>query len=128
MNKLKDNKKQLEILGDGKQRKSYLYISDTVDAIQHAAKNPKGKYNVYNVGNKDYTTVDEIARIIESEMGLKPKHVYVDKFNGRGWKGDVRLMLLDIKKINKLGWKPTHTSSEAVRLAVKDLISPHKGK
>jgi len=123
-NKLIENSSELVILGDGKQRKSYLYITDAVDAFNHIAhlKSSK-KYNVFNIGNVDYTSVDEIATTIEQEMGLNPKRTYINKLNGRGWEGDVKLMLLDIKKIQKLGWKPKHSSSEAVRLAVKDLIS-----
>ncbi|QIW23018.1 NAD-dependent epimerase/dehydratase family protein [Sulfolobus sp. S-194] len=119
---LKDNNK-LEILGNGKQKKSYIYITDTIIGLVLLAEKNTGLYSVYNLGNEDWITVDEIAKIVEEEMGVSPKHIYVDAGEGRGWFGDVRFMLLDIKKIKEIGWKPKYTSRDAVRLAVRDLLN-----
>ncbi|BDC17996.1 NAD-dependent epimerase/dehydratase family protein [Acidianus sp. HS-5] len=120
--KLKKNKETLEILGNGKQRKSYLYITDLLSALDVLVKYFKGLYDAFNIGNDDWVTVDEIARIVEEEMKLSPKHVYVDAGEGRGWKGDVRFMLLDISKIKSFGWLPKYSSAQAIRLAVRDVL------
>ena len=120
--KLMKNPKELEILGNGKQRKSYLYISDLIDSMLLLNERFNGVYDAFNVGNTDWITVDEIAKIVEEEMGLSPKHVYRDFGEGRGWAGDVRFMLLDITKISSLGWRPKYSSAEAVRLAVRDVL------
>lgn len=118
--KLKMNGKRLEILGNGRQKKSYVYIDDLVDLL--CSIRPSN-FDVFNVSNNDWITVDEIAKIVESGLGLGPEHIHVDKGEGRGWEGDVRFMLLDSAKLAKaMGWKPKHSSRESVELAVKDLI------
>ncbi|MFP3232345.1 MAG: NAD-dependent epimerase/dehydratase family protein [Sulfolobaceae archaeon] len=124
--KLRKNPYKLEILGNGKQRKSYIYITDVIDAFLTLEKKFNALYDTFNVGNEDWITVDEIAKIVEEEMNLTPVHEYVDKGEGRGWVGDVRFMLLDISKIKQLGWKPNYSSAQAVRLAVRDLIYGYK--
>ena len=122
------NPKQLEILGDGTQEKSYLHIEDCIEAITHLTnnflKNTK-KADIYNIGSHDKITVKEIAKIVAEEMG-KPNIEYtftggVD--GGRGWKGDVKTMQLSINKLLRTGWKPKHTSKQAVTLAAKALIA-----
>ncbi|BFI75543.1 NAD-dependent epimerase/dehydratase family protein [Sulfurisphaera ohwakuensis] len=123
VNKLLKDSNKLEILGNGKQKKSYIYITDTIEGLVLLAEKNTGSYSVYNLGNEDWITVDEIAKIVEEEMGVSPKHIYVDAGEGRGWVGDVRFMLLDIKKIKEIGWKPKYTSRDAVRLAVRDLLN-----
>jgi len=124
--KLRKNPYKLEILGNGKQRKSYIYITDVIDAFLTLEKKFNGLYDAFNVGNEDWITVDEIAKIVEEEMNLTPVHEYLDIGEGRGWVGDVRFMLLDISKIKQLGWKPNYSSAQAVRLAVRDLIYGYK--
>ncbi|ARM74855.1 NAD-dependent epimerase/dehydratase family protein [Acidianus manzaensis] len=123
INKLKKNSNTLEILGNGKQRKSYIYITDLINATLLLVNNFKGIYDYFNVGNDDWITVDEIANIVEEEMNLKPKHIYADEGEGRGWKGDVRFMLLDTSKIKVLGWLPKYSSKDAIRLAVRDILA-----
>lgn len=76
----------LEILGNGKQRKSYLHVSDLIQAVLFLKDRHRRGYDYFNVGNEDWITVDEIASIVEEEMGLRPVHVYRDADNGRGWK------------------------------------------
>jgi len=123
INKLKKKKDGLEILGNGKQKKSYLHIEDLLYAFDFIIGKQKERYSVFNVGNEDWITVDEIVKTIEGELGLSPKHTYADGGDGRGWAGDVRLMLLDISRMKSLGWKPMRPSKEAVELAVKAIIA-----
>jgi len=125
--KLKQNPRELEILGDGTQRKSYLYITDAINATLHLAKHhqqTQSKYEVYNIGSQDWITVREIADIITEELGLqnveyKYKPATTD---GRGWPGDVKQMLLDTRKLRATGWKPKYNSREAVRETIRQLI------
>jgi len=110
--KLKRNPKKLEILGDGNQEKSYLHVSDAVDATLLAARKT-GKYSVFNVGSEETITVREIGRIVASLMGLE--NVKYEFTGGRiGWPGDVPLMLLSIEKLKSLGWKPKFSIKESI--------------
>ncbi len=117
--KLKRNPEELEILGNGEQNKSYIYITDCVEAMLVGLKGDK-RVNIFNIGSEDQVKVKRIAEIVSEELGLSPKF----RFTGgdRGWKGDVPVMLLSIEKLKKLGWKPRYSSEEAVRMAVRDLI------
>lgn len=118
----------LEILGDGSQRKSYLYISDTVDAIIKLIgyiDDMEYLYDVFNIGNEDWITVNEIADVVIETMRLgNVKKIYRPAtLDGRGWIGDVKFMLLDISKIKKrIGWKPSMNSRRAVEETAKYLI------
>jgi len=111
--KLKANPERLEILGNGKQSKSYLYISDCLDAMLLASKKQKKVYDYFNVGSSEMTIVNEIAKHICSVMNLKPKFEYTG--GKRGWKGDVVKMLLSTKKIEKLGWRRKVSLKEGIR-------------
>jgi UDP-glucose 4-epimerase len=117
--KLKRNPRELEILGDGRQSKSYLLVEECVDAMIFAIENSDEKVNIFNLGSKDRTSVTRIAEILSDEAGLKPKFRYTG--TERGWPGDVPRMMLDTKKINKLRWEAKYASEEAVRMAVKTL-------
>ena len=121
--KLSHNPDTLELLGDGTQKKSYIYISDAIDAITVAARKSRAGYSVLNVGSTDNISVREIAAILEKKMGLHPKHIFKDAGGGRGWKGDVKLMQLDISRIKSLGWKPKFNSKQSVERAVDDILS-----
>jgi UDP-glucose 4-epimerase len=102
-NKLKKNPRELLILGDGRQNKSYLYISDCIGAMLIARNKQKEIFDVFNVGSKEMLQVNKIARIVCNHLGLNPKFRYTG--GKRGWSGDVTKMLLETKKIEKLGWK-----------------------
>ncbi|MHA1428498.1 MAG: NAD-dependent epimerase/dehydratase family protein [Candidatus Helarchaeota archaeon] len=116
--KLKQNPKELEILGDGKQTKSYLYISDCINASFTATNYIKNGYDAFNIGSDAWTTVNEIARIIVDEMGLKDvKFSYTG--GQAGWKGDVFKMLLSIEKIKKIGWQPEISIEEGIRSYIR---------
>ncbi len=123
--KLKRNPLKLEILGDGSQRKSYLYITDALEATFHLLNyfmSKAGKeYDVFNIGNYDWITVNEIAQIVVKVLGLsKVEFTYKPATSdGRGWPGDVKFMLLDISKATSTGWKPKYTSREAVELTAR---------
>ena len=113
----------LELLGDGTQKKSYIYVADAIDAIMLAARKSQSNYSVFNVGSTDNISVKDIASIIEEKMGAHPKHSFRDAGGGRGWKGDVKLMQLDISRMRSLGWKPKFNSRQSVEKAVEDLLA-----
>ncbi len=110
--KLSRDPTRLEVLGDGKQRKSYLYVHDCIDAIFTALDKANGKINIFNLGQPDVIEVKTSARIISETLGMAPE-VY---FTGgeRGWIGDSPFILLDIEKITTLGWRPRHSIQEAI--------------
>lgn len=110
--KLKKDPKKLEILGDGKQSKSYLHVSDCVSAALMAFEKQRGILDFFNVGSEEKRTVNEIASLLSREMGLGPDFQYTG--GARGWAGDVSEMLLSVAKIKKLGWKPALSFEEGV--------------
>ena len=117
--KLRANPRELEILGDGTQTKSYLLLEDCLDATILAAEKTNG-VDVFNVGNEDWVNVRRIADIICEEMGLKGVSY---RFTGKqAWMGDVKLMLLSIEKLKALGWRPKFNSEQAVRKAVRQML------
>ncbi len=125
--KLRANPKVLEILGDGTQKKSYLHIHDLLTGIDYSLGyllKSNASYAIFNVGNDDWITVNDIAKIVVEEMGLSNvKFTYIKATeDGRGWKGDVKFMLLDNSKLKSLGWRPKYSSAEAIRYTVKDLL------
>ncbi|WP_148883768.1 NAD-dependent epimerase/dehydratase family protein [Thermococcus aciditolerans] len=126
INKLRKNPEELEILGDGTQRKSYLHVSDTVDGMlkifEHFRKSGK-TVDFYNLGNDDWITVREIAEIVSEGMGLEPEFRFTGGVDGgRGWKGDVKFMRLSIEKAKETSWRPRLNSYGAVRRTVGELL------
>jgi len=121
INKLKANPKQLEILGDGKQKKPYLYVTDCVQGILHGYNHGTDQINIYNLGCETATEVTRIGEMVVEEMNLENVEF---KYTGgkRGWKGDVPQFQFDVNKINKLGWKAKYTSDDAVRKAIQDCL------
>ncbi len=119
--KLRKNPKELEILGDGRQKKPYLYVTECVDGILYSYEKSKDEINVFNLGVDSATRVTRIAEIIVEEMGLENVEF---KYTGgkRGWKGDVPFFQFDISKIKKLGWEPELSSDDAVRKATQYLL------
>lgn len=119
--KIKKNPRELEILGDGNQEKSYITNEMLVAAMQFVIKmTSKRKENVflYNVGNDDKIKVNKIAKMFVTLNHLETNLKYT---GGKvGWKGDVPLMLLSNKKIKKLGWKPQKSSAKCVLEAIKN--------
>jgi len=118
--KLKEYNKKLLILGNGKQQKSYLFISDCIDASLIALNHFKGGFDVFNVGSEEWMIVDDIARIVCDEMGLKDvKFEYTG--GERGWMGDVKKFILDVTKLKNLGWKPNYNTEQSIRKTVECL-------
>ncbi|MBI5229391.1 NAD-dependent epimerase/dehydratase family protein [Candidatus Micrarchaeota archaeon] len=111
--KLKKNPDEMEILGDGNQRKSYLYISDCVTASLLAFEKQEKIFDVFNLGSTESISAKEIAGIISESLGVSPQY----RFTGgrKGWVGDVTLMLLDTRKIRSLGWEPEISFEEGAR-------------
>jgi len=129
--KLQEDHSHLEILGDGTQKKSYLYSDDCMDAIFCSLNRflkGKEKVDIYNVGSPDQVSVTRIAQIVAEEMGIpEPKYVFTGGVdNGRGWKGDVKNMHLSIEKLRRIGWKPRYNSEEAVRMTTRILLGSQK--
>lgn len=121
--KLKQNPKELEILGDGTQSKSYLYIDDCIDGMIFSEKNAKNRVEIFNLGSEDRITVKEIADLVVKGLGLENiEYKFTGGVDGgRGWKGDVKYMLLSIDKIKQLGWKPKYNSKESVEKTIEIL-------
>jgi len=121
--KLHANPKELEILGSGEQRKSYLEVKDCVKAMLHCVEHSNDETNIFNIGSCDSLDVTRIADIVAARMGLSDvKYRYTGGIDGRGWKGDVKVMLLSIEKIKRLGWTPLCGSVEAIEAAVDALL------
>jgi UDP-glucose 4-epimerase len=118
--KLRTDPTELEILGDGRQEKSYMHISECLDAMCHVVEHADEPVNTYNLGTRTTTSVRTIADIVAEEMGLDPEY----RFTGgdRGWVGDVPRMRLSIEKLAALGWTPGMSSDDAVRRAVRELL------
>jgi len=111
--KLLKNPKELEILGDGKQSKEYLCVTDCVNGMMIGYQKSHGKVNLFNLAIEENTTVDEVADIVIKEMGLNDVK---RKYTGgtRGWIGDNPIVHLSVERIKSLGWKPQVSSKEAI--------------
>jgi len=117
--KLRTNPTRLPVLGNGRQRKSYLYVQDCIDAIFLAMDRARDKVNIFNLGVNDYCEVNDSIGWICAELGLKP----VLEYSGgdRGWIGDNPFIYLDTSRIQTLGWKPNISIKDGVINTVKYL-------
>jgi UDP-glucose 4-epimerase len=118
--KLRADPTELEILGDGRQEKSYMHVEDCVDAMCHVVEQADGAVNTYNLGTRTTTAVRTIADIVADEMGVDPAYSFTG--GERGWTGDVPRMRLSVEKLSALGWEPTVSSDAAVRRATRELL------
>lgn len=121
ISKLGANSNTLEILGNGKQRRSFLYIDDCVEGLLTIGLN-FGR--IYNLGTKGLTSITEVADMVSKAMGVNPNYSYVP-FNddGLGWAGDVKTIHLDISKALRDGWTYTYDSNDAVKKAIDDFLN-----
>ena len=110
---------RLTILGDGRQSKSYVHVTDVVRAVMTAHAAGDVPWCAYNVCTGDYITVTEIAGIVSDVLGVRPAYAYSG--GDRGWKGDVPVMRLDTSRIRALGWRCDHTSGEAIRRSIIEM-------
>jgi len=118
--KIENNPKELEILGDGNQLKSYIHVSDCMAGMFYAVKNDKNKgVEIYNLATNDQVTVTKLADIVCDEMGVKPKYKYTG--GKSGWKGDMPKISLAIDKIKSIGWKPAMDCETAIRKTVGEI-------
>ena len=101
---LKSNPDELRVLGDGHQRKSYLYVQDCIDAILVAIERAQDKVNIFNLGTDEFCEVNNSIGWITSHLGVTPKLTYTG--GKRGWIGDSPFIFLDCSKIRALGWQP----------------------
>ncbi len=116
---LQSNPDQLHILGDGHQKKSYLYINDCLNAIDQALNFYNEKNNIINLGYDGYCEINESAKWITECLNLNPELTYSGQ--KRGWVGDNPFIHLDVTKISKTGWRPECTIENGVRKTVKYL-------
>ena len=120
--KLRNNPKELEILGNGTQCKPYIYVTDLVNAIVKLTEQFEPGVDVFNISVlSEGTSVTHIAEIVVDVLGLSDVEF---KYTGgdRGWKGDVPRFKYDISKVLATGWKPEYTSDEAVRKAAIEAV------
>jgi UDP-glucose 4-epimerase len=117
--KLRADPRRIEVLGDGNQRKSYLYVRDCVDALWIALERAPGPFDVFNVGAEEFCTVDESLGWICDRLGARPERTYTG--GPRGWVGDSPFIFLDASRLRALGWRPSLTIREAVLRTVDDL-------
>jgi len=109
---LSENPNELPVLGNGRQRKSYLYIQDCIDAMLCVIEKTHDKVNIYNLGADEYCEVNDSIGWISSHLGLNPER----KYSGgeRGWIGDNPFIFLDTTKVRTLGWKPKLTIQQGI--------------
>ncbi|WP_342220604.1 NAD-dependent epimerase/dehydratase family protein [Rickettsiella endosymbiont of Miltochrista miniata] len=110
--KLENDSNQLEILGDGTQAKSYLYIQDCIDAIFLTLKKTDKKINIFNLGTDEYCQVKDSIAWISKELGVMPELNYLG--GKKGWIGDNPFIYLDCKKIRELGWQPKFSIQQSI--------------
>jgi UDP-glucose 4-epimerase len=113
MKKLKKDPAQLYMLGDGSQRKSYLHVHDGIEAILLALDKSSDKINIFNLGNRNWINVIDLANLVCDQLNLTDVKY---SFSGgiRGWKGDTPFVHLDISRITALGWEPKHSIRETI--------------
>lgn len=116
---LKANPHELLVLGDGHQRKSYLYIKDCIDAMLIGIEKSREKVNIFNLGTDEYCEVNDSIAWISDELGMRPKLSYTG--GKRGWVGDSPFIFLDCRKIRDLGWGPKLSIREGVICSLKYL-------
>jgi UDP-glucose 4-epimerase len=117
--KLRADPDRLTILGDGRQEKSYLHVTDCVRAICHVVEHPRDSpLRTFNIGTRTTTSVDEIAATVADVLGVDPTREYTG--GDRGWTGDVPKMRLSIDRLLGTGWEPQE-SDAAVRRAAEQL-------
>ena len=121
IHKLKRNPSELEVLGDGRQEKSYMEVGDCVDAILHVMETESESLNLFNLGSHDTCSVRRIAEIVVEETGYHDANI-VYTGGSRGWAGDIPRAMLGIDKMLATGFNVRYNSEEAVRHTARVLI------
>ncbi len=110
--RLLDNPDELSVLGDGHQKKSYLYVDDCIEAMLLAINKSEARVNIFNLGTNEFCEINDSISWITSYLRLSPKIKYSG--GDRGWVGDNPFIFLDTNKINSLGWRPKLTIRDSV--------------
>jgi UDP-glucose 4-epimerase len=118
--------RHLPILGDGRQSKSYIHVSDVVNAMLHAEMHCKENFAAFNVTTGDAITVTEIAELAVECLHLDMVPVFEYTGGDRGWKGDVPVVRLNSDKLRALGWRCHYSSREAMRAALLSMIADER--
>lgn len=127
LRKLLKDPNKLTILGNGTQSKSYIHVTDVVQAVLTAHRKTTLPFQAYNVATGDYITVREIAGLAVECLGLDPAKVELDFLGGdRGWKGDVPIIRLNTDLIQTTGWKCRKSTREALRDSLMAMIADGK--
>ncbi|MDD5006714.1 MAG: NAD-dependent epimerase/dehydratase family protein, partial [Candidatus Omnitrophica bacterium] len=124
INKIKQNPKELEVLGDGSQTKPYMHVSDVVDAMVFIWQNAKEKVNYYNLAGKSTSSVKNIAVMVISAMRTNTSIRYTG--GDRGWQGDSPRYYPSKAKLENLGWHTEKTSDQAVLTAIQEIIKENE--
>ena len=119
--RLRDSPDELYILGNGRQRKSYLAVQDCVEAMILAVEKARNTINIFNLGTDEYCEVNDSVRWITEHLGLDPRLTYSG--GERGWIGDSPFIYLDCTKIRSLGWKPTLSIRDGIIRTIEYLDS-----
>jgi UDP-glucose 4-epimerase len=109
---LREHPEHLDVLGDGKQRKSYLYVQDCLEAMLLAVASARARLSIFNLGTDEYCSVNDSIGWISERLGCKPRLHYAG--GERGWVGDSPFIFLDCSRIRALGWRPKLSIREAV--------------
>jgi UDP-glucose 4-epimerase len=118
--KLRADPTVLHVLGNGRQRKSYLYVRDCIDAVLLAVAHVTTKISIFNLGTQEYCDVNQSIEWITKYLGLQPQLIYSG--GDRGWVGDNPFIFLDVAKIRMLGWRPRLTIAEAITRTIEWLV------
>lgn len=121
--KLLKNPRELEVLGDGHQRKSYLYVHECIDAMFLAVERARDKINIFNLGADETIEVNDSIRWITERLGVSPSLHYAG--GSKGWIGDNPVIFLDCAKIRKLGWAPKLSIREGI-IRTLDYLQHHQ--
>jgi UDP-glucose 4-epimerase len=113
----------LTILGDGRQSKSYIHVSDVITAVMTAAQVSEGSFSTYNVATGDYITVTEIAQLVIEATGGSLDRTRIHYTGGdRGWRGDVPIVRLNTDRIRDLGWLNVMNTREALASSLDAML------
>lgn len=115
----------LDVMGDGSQSKSYIHVSDVLDAVMLLVEHPPAVFDVYNVGTDEYTTVAEIAEMTATYLGVPDIELRFGP-EPRGWKGDVPIVRFSSAKIRELGWTNRHSTREALEDSIAAILEETK--
>lgn len=122
--RLRENPSRLRVLGDGMQSKSYIHVSDVIEAVLLAHAEERAAFRAFNVATGDYITVREIAELAIDVCGLRAADVELDFTGGnRGWKGDVPIVRLNTDRIRSLGWRCSRGSAAALRSSMEAMLA-----